>query len=285
MTLQRKVDFIATIEVKNANPNGDPLSGNMPRINPDGLGEISDVCIKRKIRNRMQDMGHDIFVKSKERSDDGFTSLQQRFKDYFKDKKTEEVVEQEMCKKWMDVRAFGQVVTFNNMSLGIRGPVSIGISNSLLPINAMTMQIVRSSNAMDPKGNSTRSSDTMGSKHYVEYGVYVVTGSVNVFYSEKTGFTEEDAAVLKEALRTLFVNDASSARPEGSMEIKDLYWFEHSSKVGDVSSGRVFELLEWDKEKNINSIRSYSDYNIRLNEQKFKEYQSKGLKVEYIEGL
>lgn len=283
MSLERKIDFIATVEVKNANPNGDPLSGNMPRINPDGLGELSDVCIKRKIRNRMQDMGHEIFVQSRERSEDGLNSLQKRYEKHFSSKDSDEKVEKEMCQKWMDVRAFGQVVTFHNKSLGIRGPVSIGISNSLAPVNVVSMQIVRSCNAMEPKGDKTRSSDTMGSKHYIEYGVYVITGSINAFYAEKTGFSEGDSQVLKEALQTLFVNDASSARPEGSMEIKELFWFTHSSKIGDVSSARIFELLEWDQEDN-QAPRSYAEYNIRLNEEKLKEYRKKGLEVDCIQG-
>ena len=219
--LENKVDFIMTIEVNNANPNGDPLAGNNPRIDSKGYGEISDVCIKRKIRNRMQDEGYEIFVKSRERQDDGFNSLAVRYKNFFKGEKDDLVVEKGFNEKWIDVRAFGQVITYENKSIGIRGPVSISIGKSLSPIDITTMQIVRSTNGMEAKSQSGRSSDTMGTKHYVEYGVYVIYGSVNCFFAEKTGFDKDDLEALKESLRTLFINDSSSARPEGSMEVKE----------------------------------------------------------------
>lgn len=113
--LNKKIDFMLTIEVRNANPNGDPLNGNMPRADYDGYGEISDVAIKRKIRNRWQDMGKEIFVKSNDRIDDGMKSLEKRFENKFgklsKEKKDEEIY-RESCEKWLDVRGFGQVITF-----------------------------------------------------------------------------------------------------------------------------------------------------------------------------
>ena len=140
--INNKVDFLMTIEVKNANPNGDPLTSNMPRIDSLGYGIISDVCIKRKIRNRMQDQfkendlgeGYDIFVKANDRIDDDFKSLEKRYKAYFDKEKDNEVIERSMNEKWIDVRSFGQVVIFNKKSIGIRGPVSISISKSLDPV-------------------------------------------------------------------------------------------------------------------------------------------------------
>lgn len=281
--LNNKVDFIMTITVENANPNGDPLSGNMPRTDSKGYGEMSDVSIKRKIRNRMQDLGNEIFVKSRDRTDDGFASLQERYEAFFDKKNSDEEVEAEFCEKWLDVRAFGQVVTYGNRSIGIRGPVSISIAKSLEPVEISTVQITRSTNSMKPKGKSSRSADTMGSKHVVEQGTYVVNGAVNCFYSEKTGFDEEDLAVLKEALRTLFVNDVSSARPEGSMEVRDIFWFEHSSKTGDVSSAKVKDLLVWNDDGSLKE--QYEDYEIHLDEKLLAEYEEKGLQVEKIEGL
>lgn len=272
-----------TITVDNANPNGDPLAGNMPRTDSKGYGEMSDVSIKRKIRNRMQDLGNEIFVKSQDRADDGFISLQERYESVFDKNHTTEEVEEGFCDKWLDVRAFGQVITYGNRSIGIRGPVSISIAKSLEPVEITTMQITRSANSMTPKGTKTRSSDTMGSKHVVEHGTYVINGAVNCFYSEKTGFDEEDLKVLKEALRTLFVNDASSARPEGSMEVQEIFWFEHSSKTGDVSSAKIKDLLVWN---NDNSYKEkYEDYEIGLDEELLADYQEKGLQLEKIEGL
>lgn len=289
--INNKVDFLMTIEVKNANPNGDPLTSNMPRIDSLGYGIISDVCIKRKIRNRMQDQfkendlgeGYDIFVKANDRIDDDFRSLEKRYKAYFDKEKDNEVIEKSMNEKWIDVRSFGQVVTFNKKSIGIRGPVSISISKSLDPVITETMQIVRSTNGQD--AGEKRSSDTMGSKNFIDYGVYLVQGSVNSFYSERTGFDEKDLEVLKEALRTLFINDVSSARPDGSMEVKEIYWFTHSNKLGNVSSAKIKQLVKYDELDINNTNPSYEDYNFRLDDKKLKEYKDKGLTLEIIEGI
>jgi Cas7 group CRISPR-associated protein Csh2 len=147
--ITNKVDFIATIEVRNANPNGDPLAGNMPRTDSHGFGLISDVAIKRKIRNRMQDQGYEIFVKSRDRSDDKFTSLQKRFENVFTDKDSDEKIEKETNEKWLDVRTFGQVITYHKKSIGIRGPVSISMAKSLSTVTPITLQITRSSNSME----------------------------------------------------------------------------------------------------------------------------------------
>ena len=289
--INNKVDFLMTIEVRNANPNGDPLAGNMPRIDSLGYGIISDVCIKRKVRNRMQDQfkendlgeGYDIFVKANDRIDDDFRSLEKRYKAYFDKEKDNEVIEKSMNEKWIDVRSFGQVVTFNKKSIGIRGPVSISISKSLDPVITETMQIVRSTNCQD--AGEKRSSDTMGSKNFIDYGVYLVQGSVNSFYSERTGFDEKDLEILKEALRTLFINDVSSARPDGSMEVKEIYWFTHSNKLGNVSSAKIKQLVNYDELDINNTNPSYEDYNFRLDEEKLNEYKDKGLMLEIIEGI
>lgn len=283
--INNKVDFIFTIEVENANPNGDPLTGNMPRMDSRGYGEISDVCLKRKIRNRMQDMGHEIFVKSAERCDDGFTSLEKRFDANFKKGTPDAEVVSLANEKWMDIRSFGQVFTYQEKALGIRGAVSISIAKSVDPIDPVSMQITKSVNGKEPKKKDARSADTMGSKHFVDYGVYVVNGSVNCYFAEKTGFDEEDLGVLKECIRTLFVNDVSSARPDGSMEVRDIYWFNHSSKVGDVSSGKIKDLLIHD-ELDMNALKvRYEDYNFRLDGDKLKEFEELGLKVEHLTGL
>ena len=284
--INNKIDFILTIEVQNANPNGDPLAGNMPRTDSKGFGEISDVAIKRKIRNRMQDLGNDIFVIAKDRATDGFNSLQKRFEDIFPTKKiSDEEVEETSCKKWLDVRSFGQVITYQNRSIGIRGPISIGIAKSLQPVEVVTMQITRSANSMEAKTDSGRSSDTMGNKHFIEHGVYVIYGSVNAYFAEKTGFNEDDLQIIKECLATLFVNDSSSARPEGSMDVKELFWFEHSNKLGNISSSKIRELLLWDvPSEELDKRLQYSDYNIRIDEEKLKKIEEKGLKLEIIQG-
>ncbi|MBM7313959.1 type I-C CRISPR-associated protein Cas7/Csd2 [Streptococcus suis] len=281
--MEHKIDFMVTVEVREANANGDPLSGNMPRTDAKGYGLMSDVSIKRKIRNRMQDMGHSIFVQSNDRIEDEFKSLEKRFSNHFTAKTPDSEIEEIANKLWLDVRSFGQVFTYLKKSIGVRGPVSISMAKSLEPIVISSLQITRSTNGMEAKNESGRSSDTMGTKHFVDYGVYVIKGSINAYFAEKTGFTAEDAEILKETLITLFENDASSARPEGSMRVREVFWFTHSNKLGNVSSARIFDLLEFDKEKQDKS--SYEEYAIGLKQKELAEFQAKGLKVEILEGL
>ena len=282
--LEHKIDFMVTVEVREANANGDPLSGNMPRTNAANQGLISDVAIKRKIRNRMQDLGHTIFVQANDRIEDGLNSLEKRFKTQFTGKESDEEINEKANQLWMDVRSFGQVFTYlKDRSFAIRGPVSVSMAKSLDPIIISSLQITRSTNGVEPKKAGGRSSDTMGTKHFVDYGVYVIKGSINPNFAEKTGFSKEDAEVIKEVLVSLFENDASSARPEGSMRVREVFWFTHSNKLGNVSSARVFDLIEFDKEKQDKD--SYDDYRIHLNQEKLAEYEAKGLKVDILEGL
>ncbi|WP_028520266.1 type I-C CRISPR-associated protein Cas7/Csd2 [Ruminococcus flavefaciens] len=271
--LQNKIDFTLLITAKNANPNGDPLNGNRPRENYDGLGEISDVCIKRKIRNRLQDMGEKIFVQSDDRCDDGFDSLRARaegneaIKAISKGKNTDrEEYAKTACAEWIDVRSFGQVFAFKGdaVSVGVRGPVSIQQAVSVSPVDIVSMQITKSVNSEG--GKEGKASDTMGLKHRVEFGLYVVNGSINCQLAEKTGFTDEDAEKIKQALLTLFENDTSSARPDGSMEVCRLYWWKHESKTPRYSSAKVHRQVEVKLKKGVSRPNSFSDYDVKLNE-------------------
>ncbi|MGP0575507.1 type I-C CRISPR-associated protein Cas7/Csd2 [Paenibacillus polymyxa] len=254
-TLNHKIDFAVVLSVRNANPNGDPLNGNRPRQNYDGHGEISDVCLKRKLRNRLQDMGEAILVQSDDRRDDEFRSIKDRvdanaaLQEHAKGKKADkERFAEVACQSWVDVRSFGQVFAFSgtDVSVGIRGPVSIHSAVSLAPIDISSMQITKSVNSVTSKDPDKKGPDTMGMKHRVDFGVYVFYGSINTQLAEKTGFTYEDALKIREALRTLFENDASSARPDGSMEVHDVFWWEHNSKLGQHSSAKVHRSLHID---------------------------------------
>ena len=269
--LKGKIDFVMVVSATNANPNGDPLNGNRPRENYEGYGEISDVCIKRKLRNRFQDLGEKVFVQSDDRSDDGFTSLKDRADgceelaaEIKKGKRAnKEACAEIACKEWLDVRAFGQVFAFkgSDVSLGIRGPVSIHQGVSCSPVDIISTQITKSVNS-EP-GKDSKASDTMGMKHRIGFGLYLIKGSVNVQLAEKTGFSQEDAELLKESLKTLFENDASSARPEGSMEVCDLYWWQHEDKTPAVSSAKVHRSVQV---KALNERpKAYEDYEITLN--------------------
>lgn len=268
--LKGKIDFALLVSVTNANPNGDPLNGNRPRESFEGFGEISDVCIKRKIRNRFQDMGERVFVQSDDRADDGFTSLKDRaegcaeLKEELAKKKkaNRERFSQIACEQWIDVRAFGQVFAFKGeeVSVGIRGPVSIQQAVSVSPVDIVSMQITKSVNSEGAKDG--KASDTMGAKHRIGFGLYVIKGSVNVQLAEKTGFSQEDAELLKEALKTLFENDASSARPEGSMEVCRLYWWQHEEKTPKVSTAKIHRSIQIEEKKE--KPVAFADYDISL---------------------
>ena len=293
--LTNKIDFLALISVKNANPNGDPLSGNMPRVTFDGLGEISDVCIKRKIRNRWMDMGEQVFVQSDDKRVDEFKSLRDRLsaqKDMMKvqkEGKKDEFVRL-ACEKWLDVRGFGQVFAFTGkkkdeekdaggISVGIRGPISIHPAFSVDSVTPTSIQITKSVNSeTDEKNPDKKRSDTMGIKHRIDFGLYVLKGSINIQLAGKTGYSEEDAQKLKEAIRTLFVNDSSSARPDGSMQVHTLYWWKHNCAIGQYSAAKVHESIEIKRKDGIEEASSFEDYEIIRKE-------LPGLEVEIIEGL
>ena len=268
--LKGKIDFTLFVSVSNANPNGDPLNGDRPRINLDGYGEISDVCLKRKIRNRLMDMGANVFVQSDDRRNDEYHSLKDRADACqalaaATKAKDREAYAKAACETWIDVRSFGQVFAFKGknegVSVGIRGPVSIHPAFSIDPITIDSLQITKSVNSVT---SDKKSSDTMGTKHRVGFAMYTTFGSINCQLAEKTGFTEEDAELLKEALRTLFENDASSARPDGSMEVLRLYWWKHNCKSGQYSSAKVHRLLHI--EKNVDMPHDIHEYTITCDE-------------------
>ena len=280
-TLQNKIDFVALVSVNRANSNGDPLNGNRPRTDLNGYGEISDVCIKRKIRNRMQDLGHPIFVQSEDRCDDGFGSLSERASEAMKETKSPEEYAEHACETWLDVRAFGQVFAFKDakgVSVGVRGPVSIHQASSVSAVDIESIQITKSVNGEKKGKDENRASDTMGMKHFVRFGLYEIKGSINVQLAEKTGFTEEDAQTLKECLRTLFVNDASSARPDGSMEVVKLFWWKHNCKDGQYSSAKVHRSVKIALKDDSRIPQSVEDYAITLE-------PLPGLEPEIIDGI
>jgi CRISPR-associated protein Csd2 len=280
MTLSKKIDFALIIEVNHANPNGDPLNGNRPRTDFGGFGEITDVCLKRKLRDRLQDAGQAIFVQSDDRKKDGMTSLKNRATDSvvglgddafkFDAKKgvTPEATAKKACLKWFDVRAFGQVFAWsaekpnrkgsqkdatgdsaegatsnaNGVSIPIRGPLTIQSAFSVDPVSVSSTQITKS---VSGEGNGTkRGSDTMGMKHRVDKGIYVTFGAITPQLAERTGFSDADAQVIKSLLPKLFEGDASSARPEGSICVLHWFWWEQDGKTPKYSSAKVHRSLK-----------------------------------------
>ncbi len=279
MSLKNKIDFAVIFTVKNANPNGDPLNGNRPRTDYDGFGEVTDVCLKRKIRDRLQTENFSIFVQSDEKKTDEMTSLKNRAesegfglgKEAFNAKKTTgEKTAKLACEKWFDVRAFGQLFAFKSetkdgVSIAIRGPVTIQSAFSCEPVSITSTQITKSVNGEGDGGK--KSSDTMGMKHRVDKAVYVTYGAMSPQLAERTGFTNEDADAIKKILPKLFEGDASSARPEGSMAVQKVIWWQHSSKSGQYSSAKVHQSL---------IVNPDGSYEIKVLE---------GLKPEEIEGF
>ncbi|OOF71149.1 type I-C CRISPR-associated protein Cas7/Csd2 [Rodentibacter caecimuris] len=267
MSLTKKIDFALIIGVKNANPNGDPLNGNRPRTDFAGFGEMTDVCLKRKIRDRLQERGESIFVQSDEKKTDGMTSLANRAKDkevglgadaFNAKKANKDETAKKACKKWLDVRSFGQVFAFGRsdegagVSIAVRGPVTIQSAFSVDPVNITSTQITKSVSGEDPKEGKNKSSDTMGMKYRVDSGIYVAFGAMSPQLAERTGFSDADAEKIKNVLTKLFEGDASSARPEGSMQVLKLIWWEHNCKSGQYSSAQVHGSLK------VNSDSSYT---------------------------
>jgi len=269
ISLQNKIDFAVVLRVKGANPNGDPLNGNRPRTDYDGLGEITDVCLKRKIRDRLQESGKAIFVQSDDRKNDDARSLRERAEKALGSKLGSTETAKLACEIWMDVRTFGQLFALpkkkkskkettdskssessasekgndgdTGISIPIRGPVSVHSAFSVQPVDVTSTQITKS---VSGEGDgSKRGSDTIGMKHRVERGVYVFFGSMNPQLAGKTGFSDDDAAAIKQILPRMLENDASSARPEGSMEVLKLIWWKHNCKSGQYSSAKVHRSL------------------------------------------
>ena len=257
--LQKKIDFALVLRVKNANPNGDPLNGNRPRTDYANFGEITDVCLKRKIRDRLLEAGHGIFVQSDDRRTDDARSLRERAEAALGDRLGSSETVTLACDRWLDVRAFGQLFALRTnkktkkkdetrsnegdtgVSIGIRGPVTIQSAFSVEPIDITSVQITKSVSGEGEGGK--RSSDTMGMKHRVDRGVYVSFGSMNPQLAERTGFSDPDAQAIKQVLPRLFQNDESAARPAGSMEVLKVIWWGHNCKAGQYSSAKVHQTL------------------------------------------
>lgn len=264
-----RIAFVVVLSVKGANPNGDPLAANYPRQSLDGRGKMTPVCIKRKIRDRLQEMGLDIYIVSDDRSTDGFHSINGRLSGNpavaaaLKAKDSEEI-RKAVLESYIDARAFGGVIAGfketdkKGISVGIRGAVTINDVYSVDPIVVIDDQIVKSVNGQGEEGIS---SDRMGRKYAVDYGLYVIKGSVNPFFAEKNGFTKEDWENVKKALLGLCENDEASARPAGSMAVREAVFYE-----GDVTNNglsRLFDSVKFNR-KTDTPPSCFEDYEVTV---------------------
>ncbi|WP_340122446.1 type I-C CRISPR-associated protein Cas7/Csd2 [Methylobacter svalbardensis] len=303
--LSHKIDFAIIFSVKHANPNGDPLNGNRPRTDYDGFGEVTDVCLKRKIRDRLQTAGSSIFVQSDEKKTDGMPSLKHRAeaeapiglgKNAFKPsaENTKDKIAKRACEQWLDVRSFGQVFAFGKeadaagVSIAIRGPVTIQSAFSVEPVSITSTQITKSVNG---EGDGTKKgSDTMGMKHRVDSAIYVAYGAMTPQLADKTGFSDADADSIKAILPKLFEGDESSARPAGSMAVKKVIWWQHNSKAGQYSSANVHDLLlklidSWKEDNNEDKNLLNQIDNLKPDSESSKKLEIGNLKPEIIDGF
>lgn len=287
--IKNRYEFVVLFDVENGNPNGDPDSGNMPRIDPEsGLGLVTDVCLKRKIRNYVETVkedakGYKIYIKEDvplnrsdreaceslgitETEDKKVTEALKKLKK--SDKDVDIKLRDYMCDNFYDIRTFGAVMTtFVKASLNcgqVRGPVQLGFARSIDPIVSQEVTITRV--AITTEKDAENKSTEMGRKNIVPYALYRVEGYISANLARKvTGFSEEDLDLLWEAIINMFENDHSAAR--GKMAVRELIVFKHSKELGDCPAYKLFDAVEVRKKEEIEYPRKYQDYTVQIHEE------------------
>lgn len=269
--LKKRYDFVLLFDVKDGNPNGDPDAGNLPRLDAEtGNGLVTDVCLKRKVRNFVQlakqgESGYDIFVKEKailnnaiDEAHDSETVKAQK-----KDADKTEAARQFMCAKYFDIRTFGAVMSTGKNAGQVRGPVQMTFGRSIDPIVSSEHSITRMAVATEAEAEKQKGDNrTMGRKFTVPYGLYISHGFISAHLAAQTGFTTDDLNVFWEALEKMFWEDHSAAR--GEMNVRGLYVFEHSTALGNAPAHELFEKV---KVKCENApARSFDDYKVTIDE-------------------
>ena len=259
-----KIDFILLFDAADANPNGDPDAGNLPRIDPETChGLVTDVCLKRKIRNYVQltkagAPGYDIYVKEKavlnKLHEQAYNATGQK-----KSSTENPKAKAWMCKHFYDVRTFGAVMATEVNCGQVRGPVQISFSRSINEITQLEHTVTRCAVTNQEKEVKER---TMGRKYTIPYGLYMAKGVVNPYLAEQTDFGEEDLKLLIEALTHMFDFDASAARPAGSMTVRKLILFKHDSMLGNAPAHKLYDSVKVTKKPGIEFPRSIDDYDI-----------------------
>jgi len=268
-----RYDFIFIFDVKDANPNGDPDAGNLPRIDPEtGHGLVTDVCLKRKIRNYVEikkGKNNRIYFKEGVVLNDFHNEAYEHVgekpesKKLPKDLKKAKSVTDFMCKNFYDIRTFGAVMSTEVNCGQVRGPVQVSFARSVDPIVTLEHAITRSSVTNKKDLEKER---TMGRKFTVPYAVYLAHGFINPFLAEKTGFGEDDLTLLWEALENAFQFDQSAARPAGSMTSRKLIVFKHEKNLGSAPSHRLFDLVKIERSNGSEGPpRSFNDYIVTVN--------------------
>ena len=266
--LKNRFDFVFVFDVKDGNPNGDPDAGNLPRVDAEtGMGLVTDVCLKRKVRNYVQVSkncaeGYDIFIKEK-------AVLNTLIDKAHEDENVKEAKDKTMsardfmCKKYYDIRTFGAVMSTGKNAGQVRGPIQLTFARSTDPIIASEHSITRMAVATEKEAEKQSGDNrTMGRKATVPYGLYVGYGFVSANLAKQTGFSEEDLELFWEALQNMFDVDRSAAR--GLMSAQKLIVFKHDSELGNAPANKLFDLVKIEKKDNNDVPRSFFDYNVTI---------------------
>lgn len=284
--IKNRYEFTILFDVENGNPNGDPDAGNMPRIDPEaGYGIVTDVCLKRKIRNCVETMcedkeGYKIYIKDGvplNESDNtayiAFGTDEKKIKELKKDDpEIDKKICQFMCNNFFDIRTFGAVMTtFVKAALNcgqVRGPVQLGFARSIDPIVTQEVTITRV--AITTKKDAENKSTEMGRKYIVPYALYRVDGYISANLARKvTGFSEDDLALLWQAIINMFEYDHSAAR--GNMAVRELIVFKHATELGNAPAYKLFDTVSVKRKEGVIAARSYNDYEVEVAENKLPE--------------
>lgn len=284
--IKNRYEFTILFDVENGNPNGDPDAGNMPRIDTEtGFGIVTDVCLKRKIRNCIETIcedkpGYKIYIKeglplnnSDRTAFEAFNVADKDIKNLKKDNpELDKKICQFMCKNFFDIRTFGAVMTtFVKASLNcgqVRGPVQLGFARSIDPIVSQEVTITRV--AITTENDAANKSTEMGRKYIVPYALYRVDGYISANLARKvTGFSEEDLALLWQAIINMFEYDRSAAR--GNMAVRKLIVFKHDSELGNAPAYKLFETINVARKNNVIAPRQYKDYEVKIEKDKLPE--------------
>lgn len=306
--IKNRIDFLYFIDVKNGNPNGDPDAGNMPRIDAEtGHGIISDVCLKRKVRNYVQTKvyfeknmgtGYDIFITegavldSLVNSVDAENNVPAKNEQNNEGEKESEKVKNKkkvktfLCETYFDIRSFGQVIATTGKSDRVRGPIQFDFAESVdqifpRPISITRMAVTKEKETTEKDDKSSeKNNQTMGRKYIVPYGLYVCHGFISANLAQQTGFSEKDLQLFFDALKNMFDVDRSAAR--GLMSAQKLIVFKHDSILGNAPANKLFDLVKIKKMSNVVVPRSFGDYDVTVPTQEELDKIYPGVTVEEL---
>ncbi len=271
MELQNRYEFVMLFDVENGNPNGDPDAGNMPRVDAEtSMGIVTDVCIKRKIRNYVEAVcenqeGYNILVKNDRalntKFTEAYTENDLKTGEKGKNSNSVQIARDYICKNYFDVRTFGAVMSTGDDPCGIvRGPIQINFAQSIDPVLPQELTITRQ--ALTTQKDFDKSENTMGKKNFIPYGLYRAEGYVSALLANKTGFSEKDLEIVLDSLVNMFEIDHSAAR--GKMCMRKVYVFKHDAMLGNAPSHILFDKINIKRKDEVDVARKFTDYNITI---------------------